>query len=94
MQYWTHPKTQKSLHGFLGITGYYMKIVKDYGKIVSPLTSQLENNSFVWNQVIEHAFLDLKDTMCMTSILVVPNFSNIFLLECDASSRGLGVVFM
>jgi hypothetical protein len=49
MQDWTHPKTLKSLCGFMVLTGYYHKFVKNYGKIVAPLTALLKNNSFTWN---------------------------------------------
>ena len=33
MKNWPPPQTLKSLHGFLGINGYYSKFVKDHGKI-------------------------------------------------------------
>jgi hypothetical protein len=51
MQDWPHPKTLKSLWGFLGLTGYYCKFVKNYGKIVKPLIALLKNNSFTWTPV-------------------------------------------
>jgi hypothetical protein len=42
MQDWTHPKTLKSLHGFMGLAGYYHKFVKNYGNIAAPLISLLK----------------------------------------------------
>jgi hypothetical protein len=48
MQDWPHPKTFKSLCGFLGLTGYYLKFFKNYEKIVAPLTALLKKNYFTW----------------------------------------------
>jgi hypothetical protein len=94
MQYWSHPKTLKSLHGFLGLTGYYRKFVNNYGNIATPLTSLLKNNYFTWNPVAAQAFQTLNMAMCTTPVLALPDFTKTFFLECDASRKGIGVVLM
>jgi hypothetical protein len=63
MQYWPHPKTLKILRGFLGLTGYYCNFVKNYGKIVAPLTALLKKNSFTWTPVAAQDFKNLKMAM-------------------------------
>jgi hypothetical protein len=94
MQDWPHPKTLKSLHGFLGLTGYYCKFVKNYGKIVAPLTTLLKKNSFNWTPAVAQDFQTLKMAMCTTLVLTLPDFTKKFVLECDASRKGIGTVLM
>ena len=94
MNNWPPPKTLKSLRGFLGLTGYYRKFVKDYGKLAAPLTALLKNDAFTWTHVTERAFDKLQQAMCTTPILAMPAFSTPFTIESDACSNGLGVVLL
>ena len=94
MHDWSRPKTIKILCGFLGLTCYYRNFVQNYGNIATPLTALLKNNSFTWTPTTDLAFQALKATMCTTQILALPNFTKTFVLERDASERGIGAVLM
>jgi hypothetical protein len=69
MQDWPHPKNIKSLHGFLGLMGYYRNFIWNYGKISSPFTSLLKNNGFTWTPNADHSFQALKYTIFSIPIL-------------------------
>ncbi|KAF5468987.1 hypothetical protein F2P56_013092, partial [Juglans regia] len=82
---WPIPKTPKALRGFLGLTMYYRKSIKGYVSIAAPLTALLKKNSFTWTEEANQAFIALKATMTTPPVLGLPNFSKMFVVECDAS---------
>jgi hypothetical protein len=94
MKAWPRPKTLKRLHGFLGLTSYYSKFFQNCGKIATPLTALLKNIYFTWTPKTDHSFQDLKVAMCTTHVLSLPSFTKTFVLECDASRRGIGEFLM
>jgi hypothetical protein len=91
---WPETKTVKGVRGFLGLTGYYRKFVKDYGKIAKPLTELTKKDNFSWGPSARDAFNKLKKIMTSPPVLVLPNFSLPFEIECDAAGRGIGAVLM
>ena len=94
MQQWPILKDVKALKGFLGLTGYYRKFVKGYGQIAAPLIALLKNDSFVWTLEVAISFQRLKEVVSCPLVLALPDFTKLFIMECDASSLGLGAVLM
>lgn len=58
------------------------------------MTNLLKKYEFHWSVEYDVAFQDLKQALCSAPVLAMPNFSQAFVLETDACSKGMGTVLM
>ena len=88
---WPQPRTVKALRGVLGLIVYYRELISAYGAVASPLTALLKE-AFSWSDDAERAFLDLKQALMSAPLLQLPDFSQWFIVDLDASGSGIGSV--
>ena len=93
------PDTYTKVKSFVGLVGHYRRFIKGFAKIVAPLYNLTSGDNK--DKKSEHvdlspeaheAFDRLKAACLQAPILAFPDFNKPFLLETDASRRGLGAV--
>ena len=89
---WRIPTTLRHLRGFLGLTRYYHKFVKNDGRIVAPLTTLLKKDAFSWTLEAMKAFENLKEAMCRALVLATLVFTKTFIVEDTSKSKQTMIV--
>jgi transposase InsO family protein len=90
---WQTPSSVRDVQCFLGFANFYRKFIKDYSKIVMPLTELTKKNrTFTWNVSAARSFDNLKKAFTSAPILVHADQSKPFIIEADASDFALGSI--
>nr|KYP32662.1 Galactokinase [Cajanus cajan] len=72
---------QPALRGFLGLTGFYRRFIRNYAAVAAPLTDLLKVITYQWNEQAQQAFTDLKNKITSNPTLCLPDFSQPFLIN-------------
>ena len=87
------PQNSKQVKQFLGLVGYYRKIVPCFSDIARPLTQLTQKNEgFNWSTECDKCFHMLKDYLQEAPILRYPDPAADYILYTDASKYTYAVV--
>jgi hypothetical protein len=90
---WPIPKKVKEIQAFLGFANFYRRFIKDFSKIVRPITALLrKGQTWDWGDKQTEAFKELKEAFTQASVLGMPDPDLPLIIECDASDFATGAV--
>jgi hypothetical protein len=76
---WKTTQNVSDIRSFLGLAGYYKRIIKGFSKIFKPMTELLaKGNTFEWMPRHETGFQELKKRLTMTPVLTMPDMEKPF----------------
>jgi hypothetical protein len=92
---WKPPISVTQVRSFLGLAGYYRRLILNFSKISKPITELLKKgNKYVWSKDCDEAFKTLKELLTTSPVLAQPDITKPFDVYCDASGTRLGCVLM
>ena len=90
---WPIPKNATEVKQFLGLCSYYRKYVKNFSSVAKPLNDLTKSDSnLVWTNECQIAFDSLKQSLISPDIMALPNSTDKFILDVDASDFAIGAV--
>ena len=90
---WPVPSTVKATQSFLGFANFYRRFIRDYSKLVAPLTALTRKDTvFEWTSTCQSAFENLKIRFTSAPILQHFDPEAPTVLETDASDYAMGTI--
>jgi transposase InsO family protein len=87
------PQNLRDVRAFLGLSGYYRTFIQDYAAMSRPLTQLTKKDEkFVWTDLQQQAFDNLKAALTSDSVLAHPRFDQPFILSTDASDYAISAI--
>jgi hypothetical protein len=90
---WPVPRSVKDVRSFLGFGNFYRKFIRGFADLAQPLNELLKKDiKFEWTPEHQTTFDTLKKQFTEEPVLMMPDHSKPFQLECDASKYATGAV--
>ncbi len=87
------PSSKKEVKQWLGFSGFYRGLIKDYATIAAPLTNLLRKSvKFEWTPECIQSFNNLKEKLISRPVIAFPDWKLDFKVGSDASAYGCGGV--
>ena len=67
---------------------------KGFYQLASPLTNLNKKEDLCWSEEAQRFFKKMKEVMSSCPVLARPDFTQPFVLECDASGEGMRDILM
>jgi hypothetical protein len=68
--------------------------VKGFSQLATPLIDLTKKGAFRWTEEAQKTFDHMKEVMSTCPVLALSDFTQPYVLECDASGEGIGAVLM
>jgi len=92
---WPIPRNLHELRSFIGMCAYYRRFIEKFSFIAGPLHNLTKKNvKFVWTHKENESFEKLKAKLTSQPVLILPDLSKPFEVQCDACGDCLGAVLL
>ncbi|CEJ05565.1 hypothetical protein RMCBS344292_19503 [Rhizopus microsporus] len=99
IQSWPVPNNVQQVRQFIGLAQHYRRFIPGFAGIAAPLTdltkgSGPKRRSIVWTDECQTSFDLIKKKMTNAPVLMNPDMTKPFRIECDASDFAIGAVLL
>lgn len=87
------PHDKDATKRFVAFANFYRRFIQNFATLAQPLNRLTRKNTpFIWDKRCQDAFNTIKKSLSDPKILSYPDFSQPFIITCDASKIGCGAV--